>query len=228
MKLNYLSAGTDAKTTKGEKRGYRTYIMYLAPYTVSVAHGGRNVCPFASAGCAAACLYSAGRGAFASVQKARIRKTVEYFQHRELFLAKLHEDIRNAEQEAKQMGMRPTFRLNGTSDINWGKVIAEHPTLRCYDYTASVDRVLENDLPNYHLTLSRKENTPMADIERVLLAGKNVAVVFSKPGIAEWNGFPVVDGDVDDLRFLDPEGVIVGLKAKGKAKQDTSGFVVQV
>jgi hypothetical protein len=28
------------------------------------------------------------------------------------------------------------------------------------------------------------------------------------------------------LRFLDPRGVVVALKAKGKAKKDTSGFVI--
>jgi len=41
-------------------------------------------------------------------------------------------------------------------------------------------------------------------------------------------GAPVVDGDASDLRFLDPDGVVVGLKAKGDAKKDTSGFVKRV
>ena len=36
----------------------------------------------------------------------------------------------------------------------------------------------------------------------------------------------VVNGDESDLRFLDPRNSIVGLKAKGKAKKDTTGFVV--
>jgi len=40
-----------------------------------------------------------------------------------------------------------------------------------------------------------------------------------------YNGLPVFNGDESDLRFLDPQGVIVGLYAKGKAKKDTSGFV---
>jgi hypothetical protein len=35
-----------------------------------------------------------------------------------------------------------------------------------------------------------------------------------------------INGDENDLRFLDPKGVVVGLTAKGKAKSDTSGFVV--
>ena len=37
---------------------------------------------------------------------------------------------------------------------------------------------------------------------------------------------PVVDGDKSDLRFLDGENVIVGLIAKGQAKKDQSGFVI--
>jgi hypothetical protein len=39
-------------------------------------------------------------------------------------------------------------------------------------------------------------------------------------------GRPVINGDADDLRFLDPVGVFVGLKAKGLAKKDTTGFVI--
>ena len=39
---------------------------------------------------------------------------------------------------------------------------------------------------------------------------------------------PVINGDKTDMRFKDPVGVIVGLKAKGKARKDTSGFVIDV
>ena len=42
-----------------------------------------------------------------------------------------------------------------------------------------------------------------------------------------FKGREVVNGDESDLRFLDKSNVIVGLKAKGKAKKDTSGFVIQ-
>ncbi len=58
--------------------------------------------------------------------------------------------------------------------------------------------------------------------------GANIAVVFR-----DKNSIPdtfldrqVIDGDRDDLRFLDPKNVVVALYAKGKAKKDTSGFVV--
>ena len=58
----------------------------------------------------------------------------------------------------------------------------------------------------------------------------NIAVVFRDKATipAEFLGRKVIDGDKDDLRFLDAEGVVVGLYAKGKAKKDTSGFVIDV
>ena len=41
-----------------------------------------------------------------------------------------------------------------------------------------------------------------------------------------WHGFPVIDGDLHDCRFLDPKGVVVGLRAKGGGKGSQSPFVV--
>ena len=43
-----------------------------------------------------------------------------------------------------------------------------------------------------------------------------------------WEGMDVISGDDHDLRFTDPHSKIIGLQAKGKAKQDNSGFVVKV
>jgi hypothetical protein len=63
------------------------------------------------------------------------------------------------------------------------------------------------------------------DVRLALSNGMNVAAVFHK--VPEtYLGRTVINGDETDLRFLDPKGVIVGLKAKGKAKKDTTGFVV--
>jgi hypothetical protein len=60
----------------------------------------------------------------------------------------------------------------------------------------------------------------------------NVAVVFNtkkgKPLPKTYYGIKVVEGDDTDLRFLDSKRVIVGLRAKGNAKKDRSGFVVEV
>jgi len=56
-----------------------------------------------------------------------------------------------------------------------------------------------------------------------------IAVVFqSKKTIPEtFLGMPVLDGDDSDIRVNDPHGCIVALYAKGKARKDTSGFVVR-
>jgi hypothetical protein len=217
----------NAKTVKGEVLGFLTGILYLAPHWIS----GRNVCPLATDGCSAACLYSAGRGAYTNVQEARIRKTHEFFADRELFMRTLDNDIGALLRKAERMGLTPAIRLNGTSDIRWEtipvdgaeNIMALYPTVQFYDYTKIPNR---RGLPaNYHLTFSRAESN--ADhIQTALDHGMNVAVVFRKELPETYLGLPVINGDVSDVRFNDPAPCIVGLKAKGKARKDTSGFVV--
>lgn len=232
MKL--LTAG-NPKTVKGRKRGFLSYILHLAPSTLS----GYNVCPMASAGCIAGCLNTAGRGGFdPSIPLARIRKTVMFMEQREQFMQQLVKDIDAGIRVAKRKRMRPVFRLNGTSDIRWetvpvtvkGKtypnIMSAYRKVQFYDYTKIANR---RNLPaNYHLTFSRSESNDSL----IPTVGYNTAVVFStRKGAAlpaTYMGMTVVDGDDTDLRFLDPEGVIIGLRAKGKAKKDTSGFVVKV
>jgi len=225
---NLLSIDTNAKTVKGQKRGYLTGILYLAPGRLS---GLVNVCPHASAACDVLCLYYAGRGAFNSVQQARTAKTVFYVKDRETFLSTLKENVAAVIRKAKSKGMRATVRLNGTSDIGWERytVIQAFKTTRFYDYTKNAKRMhafLDGKLPsNYSLTFSRSEANE-AECLAILARKGNVAVVFRKTLPKTWQGYRVIDGDKNDLRFLDPKGVVVGLKAKGKAKTDTTGFVV--
>jgi hypothetical protein len=224
--LKLLAFNSDAKTIKGMKKGWLTFIMYLAPSRASIPFGGRDTCPWASPGCSAACLFTAGRAqTFPKINQARIRKTLWYFENRAEFMAQLHEDIAIAVRLAKLRGLKPCFRLNGTSDISWHKVALAHPKLQFYDYTKGIERILNNDISNYHFTFSRSEENG-EDALKVLAAGKNAAFVFSQPIPRSWMGYRVIDGDQNDLRFLDPKGVIVALKAKGRARHDESGFVV--
>ena len=229
MKL--LTLG-NTKTVKGEALGYQTYIMHLAPSTLS----GYNTCPMASAGCASACLNTAGRGRFTVTQEARIRKTKWFFENRETFMAQLVKDIMAAVRKAQREGMVAVFRLNGTSDIRWETVPVEHEGVMYknimelfssqvfYDYTKLQNR--RNVPSNYHLTFSRSEDN-FGSVDAMMKQGYNVAIVFNElPAV--YNGYRVIDGTETDLRFLDEQGVIVGLLAKGKAKKDTSGFVVDV
>lgn len=216
------------KTVKGEKYGILTGILYLAPAKLS----GFEVCPKRSEGCTASCLYSAGMGAFSNVQKARIQKTLFYFGDRPKFLELIKEDIKKLQKQAKKDGQKLAIRLNGTSDLNWMQhdIFSSFPEVQFYDYTKVFNRLTKEIPANYHLTFSKSENNDSECIQALKL-GFNVAVVFdTKKGEAlpaSWNGFPVYDGDDTDTRFLDPKGgFVIGLRAKGQAKKDASGFVV--
>ena len=226
--MRYLTL-SNSKILKGFQKGFITYGLHLAPSTLS----GRNVCPNASAGCAAACLNTAGRGMMNMVQEARINKTNKFFDNKYEFVLQLVKDIQAGIRFATRKQMNVCFRLNLTSDIRWEKygIMQEFPKQQFYDYTKSKQRMkdfLSRDMPhNYHLTFSRDETTDTDFIKEVIKKGGNVAVVFDEiPNT--WEGMPVVSGDDHDLRFTDPHGKIIGLVAKGKAKHDNSGFVVKV
>lgn len=235
MKLLTSPTG-NPKTAKGAAFGYLTWILHLAPGRLS----GFNVCPGASKACLFACLNTAGRGGMFkrgentnAIQKARLARTLFFFNETDKFMTQLVKEIRKAIQYADKHGLKPTFRLNGTSDIRWENekvtvdgvtypnIMVVFPSVTFYDYSKLANR---RNLPsNYTLTFSLSEDND-AQAEQALENGMNVAVVFRKIPV-EYKGRTVVDGDVSDLRFLDPKGVIVGLKAKGKAKKDASGFV---
>jgi hypothetical protein len=218
------------KTTKGEKLGIMTGILYLAPAKIS----GYEVCPRRSEGCTKSCLYSAGRGAFNTVQKSRVAKTKMFFEQRDAFMDQLRKDIKSLVNKANKQNMVPAIRLNGTSDIEWTRlgIVDEFPDVQFYDYTKVLNRVTKERPSNYHITFSKNESN---DVEclAAIKAGVNVAVVFdTKKGedLPEtWNGAPVYDGDDTDVRFLDPKGgYVIGLRAKGKARKDQTGFVVKI
>jgi hypothetical protein len=222
-----LLSTANPKIQKGAKLGYLSFILHLAPADLS----GKNTCPKSTAGCRAACLNTAGRGGMFkrgettnAIQKARIRKTVQYWFDREQFLADLEADIRKGIKFAEKQGLIPVFRLNGTSDLSvekWG-IIEKFPTVQFYDYTKVLGRKVAH-LPNYHLTFSAADGND-ADVARAIKQGMNIAMVFDRVP-ATYMGLEVIDADETDLRFLDKKGVIAGLKAKGRAKKDTSGFV---
>ena len=229
-----LAYGNDYKTVKGEKMGVYTGILYLASHNNVVSN--YTVCPNAElAGCADACLYTAGRGRYQKVQAGRMRKTLVYILDKDMFFMLLGEDMRRGANRATSLGYDFAVRLNGTSDIDWGstpaKKLAKKYKAYMYDYTKIVERALKHP-KGYHLTVSYSQHNAayQAKIERAMQQDTklNVAVVFRKELPDTFLGRKVINGDESDVRFKDKRGVIVGLKAKGKARQDYSGFVVDI
>lgn len=227
-----LLSTANPKIQKGTKLGYLSFILHLAPADLS----GRETCPKRTVGCTAACLNTAGRGGMFRrgentnmIQRARIRKTQYFFDNRPAFMADLVQDIMRAVNYARKKGLIPVFRLNGTSDISWEKyatplgadnIFEQFPTVQFYDYTKVLGRKVKH-LPNYHLTFSKADGND-SDVAEALLQGMSVVAVYDQIPAG------VPSADETDLRFLDPKGVMLGLKAKGRAKKDYSGFVIRL
>jgi hypothetical protein len=234
---NLLSISADAKTIKGLKLGFLTGILYLAPYkTISLY----NTCSMASiAGCDIACLYTAGRGAYSSVQNARINKTNWFYQDKQGFINQLIKNIYSLIYKANKQGLTALIRLNGTSDIKWENVDFDYegkhynnimelfPDVQFYDYTKIINR--DNIPSNYDLTFSYSGKPEFIKyVNQAINKQMRIAVVFKDKNNLpnEFMGLSVVNGDNSDIRHLDDNGVIVALYAKGKAKKDNTGFVV--
>ena len=226
-----LLSTANPKIQKGTKMGYLSFILHLAPADLS----GRETCPKRTVGCTAACLNTAGRGGMFKrgentnmIQKARIRKTEYFYNDRAGFMKDLYADICKGIRLANKLGLTPVFRLNGTSDLSWEKyemtegknVFDVFAGIQFYDYTKVLGRKVKH-IENYHLTFSKADGND-ADVAEALMQGMSVVAVYDKIPAG------VPSADETDLRFLDPKGIMLGLKAKGRAKKDYSGFVIRL
>jgi len=244
--MQLFSISTNAKTIKGEKLGYLTGVLYLAPARLS----GYQVCAMAeTAGCEKACLNKAGLGGvYTSIQKARIAKTKRFFEDREAFLADIVKSIRALIKLARKprrikgrfaKAYQVLVRLNGTSDIRWENIpvtidgityanlMEAFPDIQFYDYTKLANR---RNLPaNYDLTFSysgvKQYQPQVAKAQQALM---RIAVVFrhEKDIPRKFLGLKCIGGDNSDVRHIERQSVVVALYAKGPAKHDRTGFVV--
>ena len=240
MQNRIFSFDDNAKAAKAAAFGYLNGIHYLAPAAVG---GVGNLCPHASAGCLALCLgWFSGHAAIGesnNVRDSRIAKTRRFMHERPAYMIDVVRSIEGLQVKAAARKVKLCIRMNGASDVPWESIktasgrslLEQFSGVQFVDYTKSVKRALRHargELPaNYHLTFSRSETNHLECLW-VLEAGGNVAVVSSLARPAMWHGFPTVDGDLSDLRHLDPRGHVVWLSPKGaKAKADKSGFVVR-
>lgn len=232
-----LLTKSNPKLLKSLKYGYRTAGLHLAPHKLS----GKNVCGRATPGCSKACLNFAGMGRFDNVQKARLERTKFFFENRSGFMLKLEKEIKYFIWATKRLARQkhkkiiPTIRLNVLSDLpyenisfigkdgkTYNNIMERFPDVQFYDYSKHPNR---KGLPqNYHLTFSLAE-TNENDAKRALDNGLNVAIVYTGQMPKRYWNKKTIDGDQNDLRFLDGKNKIVMLKAKGRGKRDTSGFV---
>lgn len=230
----------NSKTIKGEKFGWKTYILYMAPHTQNSS--GKNLCSHASAGCISACLYTSGHGGIQpSVPKGRMNKADYFIQGKTEFFTQLVKELTKISiKNEGNTEEKICVRLNGTTDVTWEKMFVKDgktifdlfPSIQFYDYTKKAFR-LRRELPsNYHLTFSKSEANTEESF-KLLSEGKNVAFVFDK--VPEtYMGYKVINGDESDLRFEDEKNVIVGLKYKKSTKKGAdneqafkSGFAIR-
>lgn len=231
-KQNLLTWNND-KTVKGEKAGYRTFVLYMAPHNVATK---KSLCPYSTPGCREGCLNTAGRGTYDNVQNARAKKAQFFENNQETFMSHLVANIEKAIRNAKNAGLIPVFRLNGTTDIMWENIPCTRNGRRyknimnafCnfqfYDYTKIPYRYRSQLPRNYDLTFSIAETADNQAEAREWLANGGRCSVVAAYEPETFFGAKVVDGDEDDLTFLKPRGILK-LKPKGKARYDKTGFV---
>ena len=232
--------GSSVKVAKGP-RHYVVRVVYLAPATEAfhVTGDRRTLCGSASDGCAALCLgHSTGHLQWSHARNARAWKTALLLGDRALWRELLDAEVALHRAACDRAGKVAVVRVDGSSDTGEGRRAAlRNPAVQFYDYTKRLGAALGSRPANYALTFSWSGENAAA-CERALAAGCNVAVPFDTPKgralPAAFLGSPVIDGDADDLRFLDPtgpRGYVVGLRFKaGSDRQGgidrSEGFVV--
>lgn len=197
-------------------------------------YSGYNVCPNHSPACKKWCINFAGMGKFNSTQVARLNKTKYFIDDRGGFLLDLMKELSSFSRKCKFQKKKPVCRLNAFSDLMWEKLAPQLFTtfkhFQFMDYTKIASRYrnwLDGKLPpNYYLIFSRSEVNDKQCID-FLDRGGNVAMVFEKELPQQYLGYKCINGDKNDLRFLDPKNTICALRAKGGARKDDSGFVIK-
>lgn len=244
-----LSDGKDVAKLKhgAEELRIESVGLYLAP---SDTVEGLNLCPAASPDCRTDCLFNSGLAErFRSINEQRKARTEFFRDQYEAFMYLLVQDLERLERSADKHGTWPAARLNCTSDVNWinrranrgGRLYDDlfqaFPDIQFYDYTklpSAITYKRHGMIPaNYHLTFSLSEINDKVAL-RAIEAGFNVAVPMRiKKGAppATFSGYPVIDGDKHDFRFLDPKGGhIVALSPKGQIAKNhlDSGFIKEI
>lgn len=231
--ISYLGGCNSPKLVKSLTHNVLTYGVYFAPNNIS----GYNVCPN-SDNCCKYCLNASGRNkiellAFKDggpIQHSRIKKTQLFFEDRETFMQLLIHEINQSKKKAESTGMKLAVRLNCTSDINPEEfkldgvnILQLFPDIQFYDYTKVFEySKLLDKYSNYDLTFSYSGEN-WTDCEEVLKQGYRVSVVFENELPETFRGYPVINANDYDARFLDGGGIVCGLTYKRVANDYMDG-----
>jgi len=229
MKLLDRSGGN----TKLRKTNNKEMKLHFAGLSM---HPDDAICAGAkAAGCMDDCLKEAGLGGvYPSVNLARKAKTDFYLSDQVGFLTQLRRELTNYVKWCNKKELHGVVRLNVLSDIPWEthNIPQDFPELSFYDYTKVAKRFHKGMPSNYQLMFSYSgKPTYKKQVLSFLKSGSDssVAVVFNRrPFPDTFMGRDVIDGDSSDWVNVNNKGVVVGLTAKGPAKHNNNGFVVDV
>ncbi len=235
--VNKLFSVTNAKAIKSQNYGYLNGIQYLLHANTGQEYGVKNMCAFATKGCSDMCFGNVKRHAIGNVHNAKKNRSLLLQNDKDLYLAFFVDEVLRLKRKAERENKKLVLRLNGTSDKDFTKMGLYNifPDIQFCEYTKNpilVKKYLRDELPsNLHMTLSRSEVNHNFCMECLKDGGINVAIPFAGDRPESWMGFPVLDGDKHDLRFLDEGGgYIVGLSFKNFKKNLNrgvrSGFII--
>ncbi len=191
---------------------------------------GLNACTNSTASCREVCIRKTGRLEMPRAMQVGIDRMTFLTESPDHAISLIHWETTRAAAKAPELARR----LNVVTDLHWETIapwlFTEAPeNVVTYDYTKDWTRN-PNAAERYRLTFSAMERHGVDDIREMTNRGRNVAVVFPSeykdtPYPDEWFGIPLINGDVTDFRYEDPQtGVIVGLYAKGHARRMPVGM----
>lgn len=226
----------DTSKTLGNTKARKTNRDESIRMATLTMHPDDVVCAGAkAAGCMDDCLKDAGLGAvYPSINQARQARTDYWHNSKITFLDQLCRELRNFSKLCDKQNVQGVVRLNVMSDISWEDydVPQSFPELQFYDYTKKARRFHGQRQPdNYRLMFSYSGAQHYQSQVRSFLKSYSdapMAVVFRNKNFP-WTfmGREVINGDNSDWVNVNHRGVVVGLVAKGPAKTNTNGFVVE-
>ena len=226
--LNTTASNTKIKKTQNKPNNYFSKPVRMASLSLLP---NNIICPGSkAAGCMDACLKESGRAQYTpNINIARQKKTDFWHADQAGFLAQLTRELTNFQKNVcERQNVQGVVRLNVLSDIPFEEhdIPQRFPDLFFYDYTKLAKR-LGNTPDNYRLMFSYSDRPQYQNqVAAALPTGVPIAVVFKNVIPTEYLGRPVIDGDLSDLDNVMAGPVVIGLTAKGPAKHDHSGFVV--